>query len=134
MWPNKTRKLTKSQDREKIEVLLFFNRCPSVHRCLFWSEKKCSDRRLNSKRENFVFIIIQKNYNVTISVSVTQVGFLFFHKFIEHFQPLVRLIMNQILIESSMSVGSGPNWFQIGNKMCYIPKISKFYIENEYLF
>ena len=42
--------------------------------------------------------------------------------------------MNQILIESSMSVGLGLNWFQIGNKMCYIPKISKFYIENEYLF
>lgn len=134
MWPNKTRKLTKSQGREKIEALLFFDRCPSVHRCLFWSEIKCSDRRLNSKRENFVFIIIQKNYNVTISVSATQAGFLFFHKFIEHFQPLVRLIMNQILIESSKSVGSGPNWFQIGNKMCYIPKISKFYIEKEYLF
>ena len=55
----------------KIEALLFFDRCPSVHRCLFWSEIKCSDRRLNSKRENFVFIIIQKNYNVTISVSAT---------------------------------------------------------------
>ena len=24
---------------------------------------------------------------------------------------------------------SGPNWYQIGNKTCYIPKVGKFYEE-----
>ena len=24
---------------------------------------------------------------------------------------------------------SGPNWYQIGNKTCYIPKAGKFYVE-----
>ena len=26
-------------------------------------------------------------------------------------------------------MGLGPNWYQIGNKSCYMPKVSKFYIE-----
>ena len=24
------------------------------------------------------------------------------------------------------------NWYQIGNKICYIPKVSKFYVEKRY--
>ena len=24
---------------------------------------------------------------------------------------------------------SGPNWYQIGSKTCYIPKVGKFYVE-----
>ena len=24
----------------------------------------------------------------------------------------------------------GPNWYQIGNKICYIQNVSKFYVEN----
>ena len=29
--------------------------------------------------------------------------------------------------------GLGPNGYQIGNKTCYIPKVSKLYVENGYL-
>ena len=28
---------------------------------------------------------------------------------------------------------SEPNWYQIGNRTCYIPKVSKFYVEKGYL-
>ena len=31
-------------------------------------------------------------------------------------------------------MGLGPNWYQIGNKTCYIPKVNKFYVEKRYLF
>ena len=27
----------------------------------------------------------------------------------------------------------GSNWYEIGNKTCYIPKVSKVYVENGYL-
>ena len=30
-------------------------------------------------------------------------------------------------------MGSGPNWYQIVSKTCYIPKANKFYLEKEYL-
>ena len=29
-------------------------------------------------------------------------------------------------------MGSGPNWYQIGKRTCYIPKVSKFYVEKGY--
>ena len=32
-----------------------------------------------------------------------------------------------------LSMRSGPNCCQLGNKICYIPKVSKFYAEKEYL-
>ena len=32
-----------------------------------------------------------------------------------------------------ISMGLGPNWYQIGNKTCYIRKVSKFYAEKEHL-
>ena len=28
-------------------------------------------------------------------------------------------------------MGLGPNWYQIGNKTCYIPKVRKFYVEKK---
>ena len=30
-------------------------------------------------------------------------------------------------------MGLGPNWYQIGNRTCYIQKASKFYGEKGYL-
>ena len=30
-------------------------------------------------------------------------------------------------------MGSGVNWYQIGNKACYLLKVCKFYIEKGYL-
>ena len=36
-------------------------------------------------------------------------------------------------IVSQYSMGSGPNWYQIGNKTCYISNVSNFYGEREYL-
>ena len=30
-------------------------------------------------------------------------------------------------------MGLGQNWYQIGIKICYIPKVSKFYLEKRYL-
>ena len=42
----------------------------------------------------------------------------------KHFVVTVR-----IMICFEYSIGSGPNWYQIGNKACYIPKVSKFYVE-----
>ena len=30
-------------------------------------------------------------------------------------------------------MGSGPNWYEIGSKSCYIAKVSKFYVEKEYV-
>ena len=29
-------------------------------------------------------------------------------------------------------MGSGPNWYQIANKTCYSPKVSKLYVEKVY--
>ena len=29
--------------------------------------------------------------------------------------------------------GIEPNWYQIWKKICYIPNVSKFYVEKEYL-
>ena len=26
----------------------------------------------------------------------------------------------------------GPNWYQTGSKTCYIPQITKFYVETQY--
>ena len=34
---------------------------------------------------------------------------------------------------SGYSMGSVPNWYQTGNKTCYIPNVSKFYIDKRYL-
>ena len=31
------------------------------------------------------------------------------------------------------SMGLGPNWYQIGNKTCFIPKVSKCYVGKGYL-
>ena len=31
-------------------------------------------------------------------------------------------------------MGSGPNWYQIGNKTWYIPKVSKFSVEKRHVF
>ena len=28
---------------------------------------------------------------------------------------------------------TGPNWYQIGNETCYIPKVKTFYVEEGYL-
>ena len=33
----------------------------------------------------------------------------------------------------SFSKGSGPNWYQIGNKTHYTPKVCKFYVEKRRL-
>ena len=33
----------------------------------------------------------------------------------------------------SFSIGSGPNWYQIGNKTHYTPKVCKFYVEKRRL-
>ena len=30
-------------------------------------------------------------------------------------------------------MGSGPNWYQTGNKTCYVPKVGKFRVEKGYL-
>ena len=30
-------------------------------------------------------------------------------------------------------MGLGPNWYQIGNTICYIPNVGKFYVEKGYL-
>ena len=32
-----------------------------------------------------------------------------------------------------LSMGSEPNWYRIGNKTCYILKVSKFYVKKGYL-
>ena len=31
------------------------------------------------------------------------------------------------------SMGPGPNWYQIENKTCFIPKVSNFYVGKRYL-
>ena len=31
-------------------------------------------------------------------------------------------------------MGQRPNWYQIGNKTCYIPQVSKFYEEQGYIY
>ena len=28
-------------------------------------------------------------------------------------------------------MGLGPNWYQIGNRTCYIPKVRKIYVEKD---
>ena len=35
---------------------------------------------------------------------------------------------------SQYSMGLSSHWYQTGNNTCYIPKVSKFYVEEEYLF
>ena len=34
--------------------------------------------------------------------------------------------------QTQLSMASGPNWYQIGKETCFIPKVSKFYVEKGY--
>ena len=30
-------------------------------------------------------------------------------------------------------MGLGPDWYQVGNKTCYVPEVSDFYVKKGYL-
>ena len=44
-----------------------------------------------------------------------------------------QIIKNKLMRIKQQSMGSGPNWYHIGNRTCYTPKVRKFYVEKGYL-